>query len=573
MEKSFLLACFFLLGALSAVNCVPTITVSKSFIQHAENVTVMWIGVHNASTDDVIALFVPPPLAGDPLNTSVRQAPGNTIGAGSFTLQLVNMRLPFQFVYYQPSSSSPAGFAAVASSPVINVDMMEPMQGHLALTGDITQMRVIWVTGENATGVVQYGTARGEYNYTVNAGPAYTYTPDQMCANSNAQFFYRFPGYFSDAIMTNLTPSTRYYYRYGVTNHWSAEHSFVAAPETSPDTPVSVIAYADMGTNQCEGMKGWCTPGPGAVTSMLQNHLTDADLLLHIGDIAYAVGHPNRWDQFFYQIENISTSLPYMVGIGNHETDWIDGGFFWASNDSGGECGIPYHARFNMPNAPAFSMSEKASPDAIFYYSYDFGPIHFVFMSTEHDFLEGSPQYEWIEKEFASIDRSRTPWLVFGGHRPLYVSTYSEGEFGDQQVSEKMRQAFEPLLYQYKVDLALWGHVHLYERTCPMFQFTCMGNYTAPGGTVHVVIGMAGAWPSNNTVEPQPYWSEYREVPVDPATMFGYTRITVTNSTALHFQLFTSGDVVSDDFWIINEEHAEFIEEKKRKQMINIVDF
>jgi len=134
----------------------------------------------------------------------------------------------------------------------------------------------------------------------------------------------------------------------------------------------------------------------------------------------------------------------------------------------------------------------------------------------------------------------------------MYVSTYTEGFLGDQQVSERMRQAFEPLLVKYGVDLALWGHVHLYERTCPMFQYDCVGTNDAPLGPVHVVIGMAGAWPSNNTVAPQPYWSVYREV-----GRYGYTRIGVSNATHLHFQLFLDGEELADDFWIVNTRHTD----------------
>lgn len=55
-----------------------------------------------------------------------------------------------------------------------------------------------------------------------------------------------------------------------------------------------------------------------------------------------------------------------------------------------------------------------------------------------------------------------------------------------------------------QVDLALWGHVHNYERSCAVYQKECKAlptkgaggidtydntNYTAP---VHAVIGMAG---------------------------------------------------------------------------------
>ena len=58
-------------------------------------------------------------------------------------------------------------------------------------------------------------------------------------------------------------------------------------------------------------MRGWCTPGPAGVLDMLQTHTNDASMLLHIGDIAYAVGFaPMRWEQLFYQMENISSYLP-----------------------------------------------------------------------------------------------------------------------------------------------------------------------------------------------------------------------------------------------------------------------
>lgn len=44
-----------------------------------------------------------------------------------------------------------------------------------------------------------------------------------------------------------------------------------------------------------------------------------------------------------------------------------------------------------------------------------------------------------------------------------------------------------------KVDLALWGHHHSYQRTCPVFNSECV-----EGGTTHVVIGMGGQSLSKN---------------------------------------------------------------------------
>lgn len=39
-------------------------------------------------------------------------------------------------------------------------------------------------------------------------------------------------------------------------------------------------------------------------------------------------------------------------------------------------------------------------------WSYDVGLIHFVGMSTEHDYTVGSEQYLWLEADLAGVDRT-----------------------------------------------------------------------------------------------------------------------------------------------------------------------
>ncbi|KAJ4970322.1 hypothetical protein NE237_003421 [Protea cynaroides] len=93
------------------------------------------------------------------------------------------------------------------------------------------------------------------------------------------------------------------------------------------------------------------------------------------------------------------------------------------------------------------------------------------------------------------------PMSTSAQHRPMY-SSISSGAI--PTVDSNFVSAVEPLLMQYNVDLALWGHVHNYERMCAVYQNICMAmptkdangidtynntNYSAP---VHAVIGMAG---------------------------------------------------------------------------------
>lgn len=64
--------------------------------------------------------------------------------------------------------------------------------------------------------------------------------------------------------------------------------------------------------------------------------------------------------------------------------------------------------------------------------------MHFVIISTEHDFMPGSPQYKFIEKDLASVNRTETPWVIAMSHRPMYSSTvYAQGSAKEQMAHFK----------------------------------------------------------------------------------------------------------------------------------------
>ena len=49
-------------------------------------------------------------------------------------------------------------------------------------------------------------------------------------------------------------------------------------------------------------------------------------------------------------------------------------------------------------------------------------------MSSEHDYRPGSRQYVWLENDLKNVDRTKTPWVVLGGHRPMYCSQIALGK-------------------------------------------------------------------------------------------------------------------------------------------------
>ena len=191
--------------------------------------------------------------------------------------------------------------------------------------------------------------------------------------------------------------------------------------------------------------------------------------------------------------------------------------------DSGGECAVPMVRRFRSPS----------NGNSLFWYSFDVGPIHIVFYSTEHDFRRSSIQYAWLEQDLRSVNRSHTPWLTVGSHRPMYASETDEP---DDFIKLMLQLHLEPLFYQYHVDVNLFAHKHSYERTCPMYQQRCV-----PDGITHVLIGMAGQDLDNGTYSGAE-WSIYHD------QEFGYTQLWA-NQTYLHFTYYHNiDDALADQF-------------------------
>jgi hypothetical protein len=195
-------------------------------------------------------------------------------------------------------------------------------------------------------------------------------------------------------------------------------------------------------------------------------------------------------------------------------------------------------------------------------WSYDIGLIHFVGMSTEHDYTIGSAQYLWIESDLKGVDRSITPWIIFGGHRAMYInSDYGGAASSDLTVMANLIDNIEPLLFKYRVNLGFYGHNHAVQRMSAVFdskvvQAAAMkddsdGNTIAyhenPQATVHMVIGTAGAKFTVNYVTPYPSWCEavfYR---------IGYARVSAVNSTYLNWEWVDSYDSVVYDRMVITQ--------------------
>ena len=71
---------------------------------------------------------------------------------------------------------------------------------------------------------------------------------------------------------------------------------------------------------------------------------------------------------------------------------------------------------------------------------------------TTRDPTCGTMRRRFLRADLAAVNRSHTPWLVVGGHRPFYIdSTNAEPGWGDLTVADDLQNALEDLFVQHQV--------------------------------------------------------------------------------------------------------------------------
>jgi hypothetical protein len=319
------------------------------------------------------------------------------------------------------------------------------------------------------------------------------------------------------------------------------EH-FVSPRIAGDKTPFAISVVIDLGVYGADGFTiemdqtkrdtiPYIEPSLNHTTiGRLADNINDYELVVHPGDFAYAddwylkidnlLDGVNAYEaileQFYDQLAPIAGRKAYMASPGNHEADCEEIDYTTGLCPAGQKNFTDFQNRFGQSMPTAFSSTSSNNTAMVnankakmlakppFWYSFEYGMVHFVMFDTETDFtdapdgpggsagLDSGPfgttnqQIEFLEADLASVDRTVTPWLIVGGHRPWYST-------GGGSVCTPCQTAFEPLLYKYGVDLAIFGHVHNSQRFQPVNNSIADPNgMNNPKAPMYIIAGGAG---------------------------------------------------------------------------------
>jgi hypothetical protein len=248
--------------------------------------------------------------------------------------------------------------------------------------------------------------------------------------------------------LKHLKPATRYAYQID-SKQFSSDRYVVTSPATMK--PVRIWALGDFGDGSVSQK---------AVMHSIEKYTAGnrPDAWIWLGDNAYNNGKDEEYQKNVFDVyqQAFLQNLPIYPSPGNH--------------DYGGKHDPSLPPYFKIFNMPSEGQAGGVASHSESYYSVNYGPVHLIALDTEMrepsglQLFDGKGlQVEWLKADLAA---NKLPWVVVYFHKP----PYSKGSHdSDVELDMKsLREHVNPIFEQYKVDLVIAGHSHVYERSYPM---------------------------------------------------------------------------------------------------------
>ena len=297
---------------------------------------------------------------------------------------------------------------------------------------DETTMTVMWMTNKKCLSWVEYGTDKNNL--------------EKIIKSLNGLF--ELDSTIHKIRLTNLSPGQHYFYRV-----ISKDITFLNGGEILIGEPISsdIFEFDIIDKNATEfSFVHYCDIHDD---QELLNQLLDQaamekfDLLFYNGDMAdYFYSHEQVCELLINpSVSHFARNIPFVWVRGNHECRGI-----WARH----------------------LINYIDTPNDQFYYSFDFGPVHFIVLDTGENHFDWedmlgaigrfepyrTEQAEWLKQQYQTDSHKNAKYRIVICHIPFYI-TYDN--------NEDIEQTFGQILNEGNIDLMLCGHRHVYSHIPP----------------------------------------------------------------------------------------------------------
>lgn len=326
-----------------------------------------------------------------------------------------------------------------------------PDRIYLNVTEDpSTSIAVSWRTNaETQTGELEIVEASADPQAIKNARKQQAVTEYFSLKNIEANYH--------SVKMGGLSPNTLYMYRVGAGEYWS--EWFHVRTSGKAGEKFSLIYFGDVQA----GMRSlW-----PRVIRKAYTHAPDAKLIMYAGDIVNRGFNDHEWGELFYGGSFIHGSVPGMPSPGNHEH---------ADNAEGVNVITSiWHPQFALPDNGPEGLKETV------YYA-DIQGVRFISLNSQAIWFGGEMmqrQINWLHK---ILKNNPNQWTFVIFHHPVHSVNIKRD-------NKNLRENFQPIFDQYKVDLVLQGHDHAYGRGMKKIK---QADNKTPSNTMYVV-SMSGS--------------------------------------------------------------------------------
>jgi hypothetical protein len=305
---------------------------------------------------------------------------------------LTNLRDSVGFYYFTNGLTYPINVYSTFNNLTQTVNFKNPNEPlYPRIVADSsefsTNLQLVWNSKKSTSPVLFWGLENSSENMVLASTDSID--KSELCGNPATSIGWRDVGQIHSAQFTNIFKYSgkKIHYKFGDldTNNFSGEYEFKIPTYPGQKTKTTVIAFDDLGRGSLDDSYTWNEYGKPAIYTAMSaaNRINQGgiDAVFHGGDISYARGYMAVWNFYLDMMTPITSKTLYLTSVGNHETDWPGTSSYYNGTDSGGECSVPTIKLYPQPYP-----SKVNKP----FWSYNVGLIHWIGLSSEHDYSIGS---------------------------------------------------------------------------------------------------------------------------------------------------------------------------------------